>query len=205
MRIICPASFAKRGTRRFPLLLTLGTLDAEACAETIARLNAEGVLPEMIVAHITPTDGGMDGIVADLQEKLRLLNTHATRWILGTGHQAVQALESVLERPDLFGSAVCLSTSFEGLEGAPPLHSPMLGKLDELETLPTGVRLYFDYGTLGLDECYEPYHRDLGSILRSKGWQDGREFEIKRSPGGEQTPDSWRVRLDPALRWLAAK
>ncbi len=205
MRIIHPASFDKSGTRRFPLLLSLGALDAEACAETLACLNTEGVLPEMIVAQITPTDGGIDEIVGDLQGKLRLLDTPATRWIVGPGHQAVRALESVLERPDLFSSAVCLSTSFEGLEGAPPLHSPMLRKLDELKTLPSGIRLYFDHGTQGLDECYEPYHRDLGAILRSKGWQDGREFQIRRSPGGEHTPGSWRVRLDPALRWLAAR
>lgn len=202
-RIICPASLEKSGTRRFPLLLTLGALNAEVCAETLARLNTEGVLPEMIVAQITPTDGGIDEIVGDLQGKLRLLDAPAARWIVGTGHQAVHAFRAVLDYPTLCGKAACLSTSFEGIEGAPPLHSRILHDLEERGTLSTQSRLYFDYGTVGLDECYEPYHRDLGAILRNKGGRDGVEFQIVRSAGGSHDKVSWNTRLDPALRWLA--
>ena len=173
------------------------------CAGALARLNTEGVLPEMIVAQITPTEGGIDEIVDDLQARLRLLDAPAARWILGTGHQAVIALHAVLNFPTLWGKAACLSTSFEGIEGAPPMHSHILRDLEERVVLPTQSRLYFDYGTLGLDECYEPYHRDLGAILRSKGWQVGREFQITRSAGGAHDVASWNARLAPALRWLA--
>jgi hypothetical protein len=67
------------------------------------------------------------------------------------------------------------------------------------------VKLFLDYGTTGLDECYEPYHRDAGAILRAKGWKDDREFRIARTARGSHDPASWRNRLDPALRWLAGR
>ena len=71
--------------------------------------------------------------------------------------------------------------------------------------LPAGVKLFLDYGTLGIDECYEPYHRDAGAILRAKGWKDDREFRITRTVGGSHDPASWQNRLGPALNWLAGR
>jgi len=81
----------------------------------------------------------------------------------------------------------------------------MLRELEDRSSLPGSTRLYFDYGTVGLDECYEPYHRDLGAIFRSKGWEDDREFRIASITGGTHDPTSWRHRLGPALQWLALR
>ncbi|MDX2079276.1 MAG: hypothetical protein SFU53_00685 [Terrimicrobiaceae bacterium] len=65
--------------------------------------------------------------------------------------------------------------------------------------------MYFDYGSVGLDECFEPYHRDLGSLLREKGWCDGLEFKIRRAVDGRHDELSWRGRIGDALRFLAAR
>jgi hypothetical protein len=81
----------------------------------------------------------------------------------------------------------------------------MLLELESRTKLPTGVRCYFDYGSVGLDECYEPYHRDLGSILRERGWKEGVEFQISRVAGGAHEIASWHQRIGPALRWLAKR
>ena len=200
--LFLPTSYETQERRHFPLLLSLGAFGAE---RNISKLHEEGVLPEMIVAEIFCDDALLDlvEITSELACKLRLLDLPAARWLAGAGHHGLLALETLLNHPDLFGAAACLSTSFEGIEGAPPLHSRALRALEDRAALPANVRLYSDYGTLGLDECYEPYHRDLGGILRAKGWSGGREFTIERSVGGTHTPDSWRDRLDPALRWLA--
>ena len=210
IRTYYPPSYESATKRRYPLLLSLGKLTAAACAQIATGLHVEGILPEVIVAEISSTSGSLDlmTVVQELSQKVRLLDSPSARWLIGTGHQGVAVLEAIFDHPDFFGSAACLSTSFEGEEGAPPLHSQMLRRLEELSVLPSGVRLYFDYGTLGIDECYELYHRDLGSILRGKSshsWRDGEEFQIVQNKGGSSSVESWHDRLGPALRWLAMR
>jgi hypothetical protein len=192
------------GTSRHALLLTLDP--GLPVLDIARRLRAEGILPPMIVA------ARAEGSMADATELIgylvsthRILEAPEARWICGTGHSAAEALRCLLTRPDLSGRAACLSTSFEGTEGAPPLHSRLLRELEERTDLPAGVKLVLDYGTLGLDECYEPYHRDAGAILRAKGWRDDREFRITRTVGGSHDPASWQNRLGPALRLLAGR
>jgi enterochelin esterase-like enzyme len=209
LRVVTPDSYGSMPARRFPLLLVLNaggeeTLDA---GRHVARLHAEGILPEMIVASLSGDVplADLSAVLRDLEEKFRLLESPRAHWICGTGHDAIIALRAALDHPDLLGAAACLSSSFEGAEGAPPLHSPMLRELEDRSFLPGSTRLYFDYGTVGLDECYEPYHRDLGAIFRSKGWEDDREFRIARITGGTHDPSSWRDRLGPALQWLALR
>ncbi len=204
VQLIPPASYESDTTRRYPLLFVLEP-DLQA-QEWTRKLLGEGVLPEIMVATLT-TRGDTPSPVAwihRLTRELRLLDSPGARWIIGTAHSAVTAMNAVLDDPELFGKAACLSTSFEGNEGAPPLHSPVLRSLEDRRALPGTGRLYFDYGSTGLDECYEPYHRDLGGILRGKGWREGREFQVVRTREGSHDPASWIARLGTALRWLAA-
>ena len=205
-----PTSYGTTDTQRFPLLLVLEAqpgIDSADAVEWGLHLHASGLLPEMIVAAIPAGREGnvqtMLAVARDLSARLRLLEEPAARWVAGSGHDAVDALRATIDHPGTFGRAACLSSSFEGLEGAPPLHSPMLLELESRPALPGGVRLCFDYGTVGIDECYEPYHRDLGAILRGKGWNEGMEFTITRSKGGSDDPGFRKARLGRALRWLA--
>ena len=192
------------GISRHALLLTLDPgLHAE---EITARLRKEGILPSMIVAaRVAGSTTDAAGLITQLVSTHRILETPEARSVCGTGHSAAEALRLVVNRPDLVGRAACLSTSFEGAEGAPPLHSRLLRELEERTELPVGVKLLLDYGTIGLDECYEPYHRDAGAIFRAKGWRDDREFRITRTMGGSHDSTSWQNRLGPALSWLAGR
>lgn len=207
LRMELPESHATGGARRYPLLLVL-TPGLHA-ADWITRLHAEALLPEMIVATVEEgSDVGIKdpaGWIAVLSQRYPLLESPAARWLCGAGHDGVTAFRAVLDHPELFGAAACLSASFEGAEGAPPLHSPMLNELESRSVLPSGLRLFLDYGSTGLDECYEPYHRDLGAILRGKGWKEGRDFTITRTARGSHDQASWQIRLGSALRWLAGR
>ena len=203
--VFLPTSYSQTPHQKFPILLML-TPGLKAPG-AIAGLHAEGVLPQMIVAEAETPSNPMNpiAIIDTLSDQFRVLDSPSARWIGGTGHAAVTAFRTLLDQPELFGAACCLSTSFEGVEGAPPPHSPMLLDLEERKSLPMGIRVFFDYGTIGLDECYEPYHRDLGALLRTRGWKDGVEFEICRVNGGFQEISSWEQRIGPALRWLAGR
>ncbi len=203
--VFLPISYEQTPVRKFPILLMLTPgLKAQ---EAIAELHVQGVLPEMIVAEVLVSNVPTDpiAIIAGLAERFRLLDSSSARWIGGTGHAAVDAFRALLDHPEILSAACCLSTSFEGVEGAPPPHSPMLLHLEERKSLPADSRIYFDYGTIGLDECYEPYHRDLGAILRCRGWKDGEDFQIHRHTGGSQEITSWQQRIGPALRWLVRR
>jgi len=201
--VFLPEDYGK-GTRRYPLLLSLDhRLPAE---EVVSGLVGEGIVPPMIVsarAEGSTADAG--SLINHLFSTHRILESPEACWICGTGHSAAEALRTVLKHPDLAGRAACLSTSFEGTEGAPPLHSRLLRELEERSDLPKGVKVLLDYGTLGLDECYEPYHRDAGAFFRTKGWCEAREFELRRVTGGSHDSASWAGRLGPALRWLAGR
>jgi len=203
--VFLPTSYNQTPGRKFAILLMLTPgLKAQ---EAIPELHVQGVLPEMIVAEVPASEtlGDIVPIINALSDCFRLLDSSSARWIGGTGHAAVDTFRALLDHPEIFGAACCLSTSFEGVEGAPPPHSPMLLHLEERKSLPAGSRIYFDYGTIGLDECYEPYHRDLGAILRCRGWKDGEDFQIHRHPGGFQEITSWQQRIGPALRWLSRR
>jgi hypothetical protein len=192
------------GTSRHPLLLALDP--GLPAVDIVESLRAEGILPPMIVAARTEgSKADAADLITHLISTYRILEAPEARWICGTGHSAAEAVRCLFTRPDLAGRAACLSTSFEGKEGAPPLHSRLLRELEERTDLPAEVKLVLDYGTLGLDECYEPYHRDAGAIFRGKGWRDDREFRITRTVGGSHDSASWQNRLGPALRWLAGR
>lgn len=192
------------GTCRHAFLLTLDP--GLPAVEIVNRLRHEGILPPMIVAaRIEGSTTGAADLITQLVSNYRILENPTARWVCGTGHSAAEALRLVLNRPDLAGRVACLSTSFEGAEGAPPTHSRLLRELEERADLPAEVKLFLDYGTIGLDECYEPYHRDAGAIFRARGWKDDREFRITRTLGGSHDPASWQNRLGPALRWLAGR
>jgi hypothetical protein len=203
LRISLPMGYGG-GVTRFALLLSLDS--GLPAAELATGLREEGLLPPMIIAARTKgsaTDASE--LICHLISTHRILESPEGRWICGTGHSGAEALQLLVNRPDLAGRAACLSTSFEGTEGAPPLHSSLLRELEERTELPVGVKLFLDYGTIGLDECYEPYHRDAGAIFRAKGWKDDREFRITRTMGGSHDSASWANRLGPALRWLAKR
>ncbi len=202
--ITLPTGYGGERSRLYALLVAL-TPDLDI-KDSMDKLHSEGILPEMVVATLLGKSSLVDpvALVPILLGKIQLLENPEAHWIIGTGHSAVTAMNAVLDHPEIFGKGACLSTSFEGIEGAPPLHSPVLRGLEEQAIFPRDARLFFDYGTVGLDECYEPYHRDLGAILRGRGWQDDREFQIVHSRGGSHDPASWETRLGPALRWLAS-
>jgi len=199
-----------------------------AVDEWVTRLAMEGAFPEAIVVGICESEGmvnedlshrdrelspSLDGetyarfvieeLVPFLDEHYRTLGTPESRILGGASLGALNALHTAITYPGTFSKYLCLSTAFEDVSGAPPEASAMLQRLESLDRLPDDTRIYFDYGTLGLDECYDPYHVELGGILREKGWKEGDSFAVRRVPGSSHDDLSWRQRLPDALQFLA--
>jgi len=126
-----------------------------------------------------------------------------SRVLGGASLGALNVFHVALNHPGVFGGFVCLSTSFEDVSHSVPDRSALLLALAEKSSLDPVIRMYFDYGDVGLDECYEGYHKILGSLFREKGWKDGEQFLIQRIAGGSHSEISWRNRLGDALVFLS--
>ncbi len=212
VRVELPRSYD--GTRRFPVVVRHEDWEMGGVLD---ELNREGVMPEAIVVTV---DAGREDLspelkgaayahflteelVPRLDAEYRTLADPCARLLVGAAFGALLNFYVAMNEPGVFGKVACLSTSFEDVSGRPPAQSGQLLALAARAGLPGGVRMYIDHGTKGLDECYEPYHAELGALLRERGWRDGREFQIVRVEGGSHDTESWRARLGDALRFLA--
>ncbi len=198
-----------------------------AADEWVNRLAREGVMPEAIVVGVCHPEGYSEEnesrrdfdlspelggaayaefvateLLTHLDTHYRTLATPSARILGGSSLGGLISFYVAMQHPRAFGKFACLSTAFEDVSQRVPAQSGQLLAAEAAPVLPVGTRMYFDYGTCGLDECYDPYHRDLGAILRGKGWRDGREFSIVRVEGGTHDELSWRARWGEALRFL---
>ncbi len=183
-----------------PEAIVVGVLHPEGFSEENHTLRDFDLSPELggaAYAHFVATE-----LVRHMDAHYRTIANPASRVLGGAALGALSTFYTALRYPGTFGGFFGLSTSFEDVSGSPPSRCEALEVLAREPALPPATRMFFDFGTHGLDECYEPYHADLGCLLREKGWKEGRDFVIARTPEGTHDEVSWRSRLGPALRFL---
>jgi len=56
-------------------------------------------------------------------------------------------------------------------------------------------RLYFDFGTAGLDAAYEPFQQRMDTFMRAAGYQLGEDWLRLKFEGAEHTEAAWRNRV----------
>jgi predicted alpha/beta superfamily hydrolase len=126
----------------------------------------------------------------------RTLPDQANTFVMGSSMGGLISLYAVTEHPGTFGGAACLST-----------HWPIGGNIlvDAFGTLvppPERHRLYFDYGTEGLDAGYEPFQLRMNHHMRAAGYAEGRDYIVQGFVGADHNEDAWRARVHIPLRFL---
>ena len=199
-----------------------------ALDEWVRLLSAEGTLPPSVIAAVHHPEGEtawgqserdmelsperrgacyaqfvVTELLPFLEARFHLQQSPESRTLVGVSLGALNAFFTAIHHPGVFGRFACLSTSFEDLSESLPHETGELLALSRMPALPANTRMFFDFGDNGLDECYEPYHEELSRLLQAKGWQENREFTIRRISGGMHHERSWRQRLGDALRFLA--
>ncbi|MCS6990903.1 MAG: alpha/beta hydrolase-fold protein [Chitinophagales bacterium] len=123
-------------------------------------------------------------------------------FLLGSSMGGLISLYGVLEYPNVFGGAACLSTHWIG--GFVPdtlvISSLQHYVADHLPP-PGRIRLYFDYGTETLDRFYEPYQIAIDRIGQQAGYTSA-QWLTRRFPGDEHSEVSWSRRLSIPLQFL---
>lgn len=128
----------------------------------------------------------------------RTLPTRETTAIMGSSMGGLISLYALCEFPEVFSAAGCVSTHWPAVEGV------MLPYLADHLPTPGTHRLYFDYGTHGLDALYEPTQRLVDAHMQAAGYERGRDWMTLRVEGAEHNETAWSDRVHIPLTFLLA-
>lgn len=120
-------------------------------------------------------------------------------WIMGSSMGALVSLYAISEYPDVFHGAGCLSTHWTA--GKADLVRLMAQHLPD----PATHKLYFDFGTRGLDSAYEPYQHLMDAYLQEAGYRKESNWLTCKFEGADHNEAAWAARVEIPLRFLLAR
>ncbi|MBU6214146.1 MAG: hypothetical protein KGP01_06870, partial [Actinomycetales bacterium] len=120
----------------------------------------------------------------------------ATVAVMGSSMGGLASAYALALRPDVYSSALCLSTHW--LPGAHALARQLTQMLPAAER---GARVWFDHGTLNLDATYGPFQETADAVMRERGYREPAQWRTTVYPGADHNEASWSARLPEVLRW----
>jgi predicted alpha/beta superfamily hydrolase len=133
---------------------------------------------------------------------------------MGSSMGGLLSFYLITHHPEVFGACGCLSTHFPLSEaiaakyfpGAPVKTADTTPYIEcDIANglrLPKGLRMWFDYGTVGLDASYGPSHAHVRQWLLAQGYVENQDFVMRTIAGADHNESAWRARLDAPLRFL---
>lgn len=126
-------------------------------------------------------------------------------FLMGSSMGGLISMYALSEYPDEFLGAACLSTHWLGARRPEDVAKVSKGLLSYVKKhLPdsrSGHRFYFDYGTQGLDQYYEPLQTKVDDIMRFKGYKTA-HWLTQKFVGASHDEVSWNQRLHIPLQFL---
>ncbi len=119
-------------------------------------------------------------------------------YIMGSSMGGLISLYAIARYPDVFSAAGCLSTHWPIAEGM------LVDWFAEHLPEPGNHRIYFDFGTEGLDAEYEVFQNRMDSLLVARGFREGLDFVTLKFNGHDHNETYWRQRLDLPVEVLLA-
>lgn len=126
-------------------------------------------------------------------------------FVAGSSMGGLISLYAVLEYPQVFGGAACLSTHWPlGLtQNSNEFTEAMVAYLQQKLPRHKRPKLYFDYGTTTLDAWYEPHQLQVDSVLRTAGYT-GQNWLTRKYEGAAHNEAAWQQRVAVPLQFLLA-
>lgn len=155
----------------------------------------------------------LEELMPRVEAEFNVLTGPDNTFVMGSSMGGLVSFFLVKEHPEIFGGCGCVSSHFtwseqmiEWFMGRDPAAADPTTYIEHDiaagENMPTGVRLYFDYGTEGLDAAYEAPHLAVKEWLLGQGFTEGADLRMKRFDGAGHNEASWRARVDQQLTWL---
>jgi len=116
--------------------------------------------------------------------------------VMGSSMGGLASLYAISQYPQVFGGAGCLSTHWSAGE------MPLVEEMASMLPSPSNHKLYFDFGTMGLDAFYEPYQMKFDEHLRERGYTAGQNWITRKFEGADHNEAAWRTRVDVPLSFL---
>lgn len=152
-----------------------------------------------------------------IDKRYPTLRDRDNTFVAGSSMGGLVSMYAICEYPAIFGGAACMSTHWTGIFSTDnnPIPGAFVAYLQENLPDPKTHKLYFDYGTATLDALYEPYQKQVDSVLGSKGF--GFTIETYSPPstmpvsqnwttikveGADHSENAWRSRLHVPFYFL---
>jgi len=203
--------------------------------EAVTALVEEGVIEPVIVVGVwssaergqeySPWHGApsyarflIEELMPRVKASFRTLDGPENTAHMGSSMGGLLSFYLATKHPEVFGACGCVSTHFPLSEAIVAQYFPMAQRPEQPDptpyifrdmaaglNIPKGVRLWFDYGTKGLDADYAATHEALRGALLDEGLVEGSDFVIRAYKGADHNETSWRARLRDPLRFLYGK
>ena len=109
-----------------------------------------------------------EDVIPFVEDKFDILLNNRNLGIIGASMGGLAALNALIEHPDLFGFAGCISTHWVGIKPFEYVLLPLVGKINGDDDTANAIisyiednitsiddqKIYFDHGTIGLDSLY---------------------------------------------------
>ena len=130
-----------------------------------------------------------------VDEKYPTLSDQQKTFIMGSSMGGLISLYAISQYPNVFRGAGCLSTHWSAGSGT------LVNEMGKSLPDPGSHKLYFDYGTKGLDADYEPFQLQMDKYLREAGY-DELNWMTRKFEGADHNEAAWRARVEIPLEFL---
>lgn len=134
-----------------------------------------------------------------IDKTYRTRTGRADTFTMGASMGGLISAYAMIEYPEVFGGAGCVSTGWPVADGA------VIEYLRGHAPDPRTHRFYFDLGTATLDSLFPPWQARADSVLRAAGYVSGRSFLSRTFEGAEHNERAWRERVEIPLRFLLGR
>ncbi len=118
--------------------------------------------------------------------------------IMGSSMGGLISLYAIMDYPDIFGAAGCLSTHWI----VPEIGAEFVNYVENNLPNPATHKIYFDYGTLGLDENYEPDQTKIDRMMEAAGYVRNVNWVTKKFEGHDHKEQYWAMRIKQPLSFI---
>ena len=153
-----------------------------------------------------------EDVIPFVEEKFDISLSNKNLGIIGASMGGLSALNALIEYPDLFGFAGCISTHWVGIKPLEYFLLPLVGKIDGDDDTANAIisyiednianiddqKIYFDHGTVGLDSLYSTPQRRVNKILDSKS----KDYKYIVFDGYDHYAPEFGSRFDSVLEYL---
>lgn len=131
-----------------------------------------------------------------IDEHFKTLTNRDNTYIGGSSMGGIMSLYAICEYPEIFGRAACFSSHW------PPLEGVFLEYVKDHLPDPKTHKIYFDYGTEGLDGEYEPFQKQVDVMMQKAGYEESTNWMTKKFQGEDHHEKYWRKRFHIPMEWL---